>query len=323
MCLSAKNLIIATGSKEIGFPVSEEKLSYRIIYSDELFSLTRIPTRMVIVGAGVIGLEAADYFNAAGCEVTVLESAPEIAGGMDPDIAALFRKILQRKGIRIHVNSTVKNFGGKELLVDMDGEDVHITTEAVLIAVGRTPVVEGYGLEKSDINYNQDGIFIDESCRTNKLNVFACGDVTGKFMLAHTAYEQARIAIDNIMGKEAYINYHLIPKVYYTSPEVITIGLSEKECVAGDIPYITRELPLTYSGKYFAEHKKDGAKAKMVIDSLSKTVIGFSMIGDGASEIALAVELMIANKLSIEDIGKLVFPHPTVGEIIHELAAMG
>ncbi len=322
LSLSAKNLIIAAGSHEIRFPVDDEKTDYNIIYSDELFSMTDIPKRMVILGAGVIGLEAADYFNAIGCEIIVLEAASEIGGGMDSDIAASFRKILQRKGIHIHLNATVKKYGAKELVVDIDGENVHITTESVLIAVGRTPIVEGYGLEKCDVAFDQTGIIIDEACRTNKHNIYACGDVTGKCMLAHTAYEQARIAVDSIMGKEAHIDYNLIPKVYYTSPEVMTVGLSEKECMAGDISYMTKELPLTYSGKYFAEHKKDGAKAKMVIDSSTKTLIGFSMIGDGASEIALAVEVMIANKLTMEDIRKLIFPHPTVGEIIHELAAM-
>lgn len=181
--------------------------------------MTSIPSKIVIVGAGVVGLEAADYFHAVGCEVTVLEKAPEIGGDMDADIAVSFRKILQRKGIAIHVNSTVKHYGERELLVDMDGEIVHMTTEAVLIAVGRTPAVEGYGVEKCNIDYNQSGIIIDERRRTNRNNIFACGDVTGKFMLAHTAYEQARVAVDNIMGEESYIDYTLIPKVYYTSPK--------------------------------------------------------------------------------------------------------
>ena len=318
--VSARYLIVAVGSQEIRLTFAHKELSYSVIYSDEMLSLQYIPNKMVIVGAGVIGLEAADYFNAVGCEVTLIDSAAEIGSGLDMDIANLLRKILEQRGIKIHTNAKVKEFRENDICIEKNGESFNISTETVLIAVGRIPFVEGLGLEENDINYDKNGIIIDDVCRTNKCNVFACGDVTGKVLLAHTAYEQARIAVDNIRGMKVCMNYMLLPRIIYTSPEVMEIGLSEKECIEKNISYIVRELPMTYSGKYYVEHKKDGAKAKILVDASTRAVVGFSMIGDCASEIALAVEMMVANKTKIEDVAKLIFPHPTVGEILHELA---
>lgn len=318
--VSARYLIVAVGSQEIRLPFAHKELSYSVIYSDEMLSLQYIPNKVVIVGAGVIGLEAASYFNAVGCEVTLIDSAAEIGSGLDTEIANSLRKILEQKGIKIHTNAKVKEFRENDICIEKNGESFNISTETVLIAVGRIPFVEGLGLEENDIYYDKNGIVIDDVCRTNKCNVFACGDVTGKVLLAHTAYEQARIAVENIRGIKVSMNYMLLPRIIYTSPEVMEVGLSEKECIEKNISYIVGELPMTYSGKYYVEHKKDGAKAKILVDASTKAVIGFSMIGDGASEIALAVEMMVANKTKIEDVTKLIFPHPTVGEILRELA---
>ena len=320
--LIAKSLIIATGSQPVKLPTVHRKIKYQVFYSDEIFQLTNIPHKMVIVGAGAIGLEVACYFNAAGCEVDVIDAAGEIGSGIAADIASVYRKMLERKGIKIYTSSRVKEFCDEEIVIERDGVSIGLRAEGVLIAAGRIPVVQGFGLEESGVAYDKEGIFIDSTCRTNKKNVFACGDVTGKYMLAHTAYEQARVAIDNLTGVEAYINYDIVPQIIYTSPEVMMVGLSESECIARNIQYITKEIPLTYSGKYFIEHKNDGAKAKIMVDAQYKTIIGFTMIGDGASEIALSVEMMIANKMHIKDIAGLIFPHPTVGEIVRELARL-
>ncbi len=317
--LTAGALIIATGSKPMQFPIVRQKVKYKVLYSDEIFQLTSIPHKMVIVGAGAIGLEVACYFNAAGCEIDVIDSAAEIGGRIDTDIAITYRRMLERKGIKIYTNSKIENFGEEEIVIKTDGGSITLWGEVVLIATGRMPIIRGIGLEESGVLYGEKGIFIDNACRTNKNNVYACGDVTGKCMLAHVAYKQARVAVDNLTGRKAYINYDIVPQIIYTSPEVIMVGLSEKDCIAGNIQYIMKEMPLTYSGKYFIEHKNDGAKAKILVHAQFKTIIGFAMIGNGASEIALAVEMMIANKMKIEDIADMIFPHPTVGEIVREL----
>ncbi len=322
LLLTAKDLIIATGSQSRKIFHANQGVGYQIIYDNQLFQLTSIPHKILIVGAGAVGLEAACYFNAVGCEVIVMDEADQIGGRLDTGIAEVYRKILEHKGIRIYTESRVRKFDTEEILVEIRGQEVSLKTEVVLIAVGRIPVIQGFGLEESGINYNKEGIVIDNACRTNKRNVYACGDVTGQCMLAHVAYEQARVAVSNLIGEKADMNYDIIPRIIYSEPEVMTVGLSEDECVARNIQYITKELPLTYSGKYFIEHKNDGARAKMIVETQLYTVIGFSMIGDGASEIALAVEMMIANQMRIEDVSNLVFPHPTVGEIMRELTRL-
>jgi len=318
--IKAKYLILATGSQEVRIPINNNNLKYPVIYSNDMFNIQNIPKKMVIIGSGVIGLEAACYFNAAGCEITMLDASNKIGGELDNSISTALQKIMERKGVSIYTNIIVKEFCETAILIEEDGQERSLPTECVLIAIGRTPCVEGLGLKECNIRYTKDGICIDSNCRTNQYNVFACGDVTGKVMLAHTAYAQARIIIHNLTGYETHIDYSLIPKIIYTSPEVITIGLTEEGCIANNIPYMARELPMTYTGKYFVEHKKDGAKAKIIINPVSRTIIGFSMIGNGSAEIALTLELLMAGKMSIDDIANLIFPHPTVGEIIHELA---
>lgn len=318
--LTAKYLIIATGSQAVKLSQRQQISGYQIIYSDEIFRLTSIPHKMVIVGAGSVGLEAACYFNAAGCEVVVIESASEIGGRLDADIARLYRKILEREGIKVYTCSSVKEFYEEKILIRTKERDIHIRAEVVLIAIGRIPAVQGLGLEECGVEYDKGGICIDSTCRTNRQNVFACGDVTGKCLLAHAAYEQARIIVENLTGRKVYMNYDIIPKIIYTWPEVVMIGFSEQECIEKNIQYIAKKLPLTYSGKYFIEHGNDGSAAKMIIDKKSRTLIGFAMIGDGAAEMAVAVEMMMTNRMRVESVAELIFPHPTVGEILRELA---
>ena len=318
--MTANALIIATGSHAAKVPHAHSRTGYQVIYSDELFQLTSIPHQMVIIGAGAVGLEAASYFYTVGCEVTIVDIKDEIGGRLDRDIAGAYRKILEHKGIQIYTGSSVKQFCEDEILIERRGEEISLKTELVVIAVGRVPAVQGLGLEECGVDYDETGICIDSACRTNKRNVYACGDVTGKCMLAHAAYEQARVAVDNLTGNGAGMDYDTIPQIIYTRPEVTMVGLSEEECIARNIQCITKVLPLTYSGRYYIEHKNDGAKAKIIVDARTKTIIGFAMVGDGASEIALAAEMMIVKKMRIEDVAALVFPHPTVGEILRELA---
>ena len=194
-----------------------------------------------------------------------------------------------------------------------------IQTEYLFISVGRKPNIESRIINEINICFDENGIKIDDKCRTTDGNIFACGDVTGKLMLAHTAYHQAKIIADTISGIENSTNYKIIPRVIYTNPEVLSVGMTEQECKDAGIEFQSRSLPMTFSGKYFADYGKDGAKAKMIIDK-NRHVIGFHMIGNNSSEISLAVEMMIAYEMKIEDICDLVYAHPSYAEIIGDLA---
>ena len=317
--IECDQLVIATGSEERLFDVPADT-TYRVLTSKDMLELEELPTEIDIIGAGAIGLEAASYFADAGCKVTVIEGLDHVGGHVDLEIASAMQRILSKKGIKVLTSTFVKSFEADRVVYEKNGVTSERTTGCVLLAVGRKPHFDEASLGLLGVDYGPRGIVIDESCRTSVANVYAIGDVTGKLMLAHTAYQQAKVVADTICGKSVSpIDYELIPRIIYTNPEVLAIGLSEEDCKAADIDYVAKSLPMTYSGKYFAENGRDGAKAKMLIDT-ERRVIGFHMIGNASSELALAVEVIMAQEMPIEQVLDLSFPHPTYGEIICNLA---
>lgn len=316
--IEGRNLVIATGSDERRLTIPSDT-EYKVIYSKEMLEIGSLPKEIDIIGAGAIGLEAASYFVDAGCIVNVFETFSKIGGHIDSDISDALKRILAIKGISIYTDTMISKFDKNNIMFDHEGEKIIRYPECVLIAVGRSPKIDRESLDFFDVKYSDRGIDIDESCRTNVRNVYACGDVTGKLMLAHTAYQQAKVIADVISGIDSKINYDVIPRVIYSNPEVLSVGKSGDDCEVEK--YSSRSIPMTYSGKYFAENGKDGAKAKMVLDE-NNCIVGFHMIGNGASEISLAAELMISQKMKVEDIENLVYAHPTYGEIIGDLAGL-
>lgn len=316
----SSKIIIATGSDEIILPNFQKEVPYKIIGSREMLELAELPHSIDIVGGGVIGLEAACYFADAGCEVTVIEAADHIGGHIDNEIAVALKKILERKGIQIITNTHMVDCELDGILYK-GGQCIKRTPQYIMHAIGRRPRLDKEILDCLDVKYDVAGILIDDACRTSNPNVYACGDVTGKLMLAHTAYRQAKVIANTIKGEKSNIDYQSIPRIIYTNPEVLSLGCSEEDCQTQNIEYQAKSLPMTYSGKYFAENGKDGAKAKLIVDK-DKKIIGFHMIGNGSSEISLAAEIMIAHKMTVNEIANMVFPHPTYGEIIGDLAGL-
>ncbi len=318
--LKSTRLIIATGSEEKRITVPDG-LPYRVITSKEMLELDALPEEVDIIGAGTIGLEAASYYLDAGCRVTLVEAAERIGGHIDGEMAKALARILEKRGATILTETRLERFDADGVAYRNREGEIRRNPDTVLIAVGRRPKVDRNSVERLQLRLDGDGIWIDEMCRTSHENVYACGDVTGKLMLAHTAYRQAKVIADAICGTPCAMDYSLVPRVIYTNPEVLTIGATEEDCVRDGIPYRADALPMTYSGKYFAENGKDGAKAKIIADGEDR-LIGLHVIGNGFSEFSMAAELMIANRMKIEEIGRLVFPHPTYAEIFSELTAM-
>lgn len=318
--IESKLVVIATGSNDsVSFHNLQDAAGYQILDSHGLLELTSVPGNIDIIGGGAIGLEAASFLIDSGCEVTLIEASHTIGGHIDTEIADVLKKILQKKGIKIFTDTSLLEFGRDRVTYRQGNEFIFRTPQAVLTAMGRKPNIDEGLLCSLGIKYDANGIEIDDRCRTSNPKVYACGDVTGKMMLAHVAYHQAKVIADTICGRETRTNYNVIPRVIYSNPEVMSIGVSEDDCRKQGIGYISRSLPMTYCGKYFAENGKDGAKAKMIVDS-GHHIIGFHMIGNGASEISLAAELMLLNNMTYESIGKLTIAHPTYCEILSELA---
>lgn len=303
--IKANRLIIASGSEEKRLNVPDN-VSYNVITSSEMLELSEIPEKICIIGAGAIGLEAASYFCDAGSQVSIIEATDHIGGNIDLEIAQTIQSIFEKKGIVIYTSESIKEFSQNE--IKLTSGRIIANLDTVLIAIGRTPRVDSKTCEVLDVKYGRNGIEIDQQCSTTNPKVFACGDVTGKLMLAHTAYYQARVVTDTIMGKHSEVNYSVIPRIIYSDPEVLSVGVSEGTN--------TKSLPMTYSGKYFAENGKDGARAKMIVEE--DKIVGFHMIGNGASELSLAAEMMMGK--NIDYAKNLVYAHPTYSEIIGELA---
>lgn len=317
-----KNLIIATGSEPVLPPipgVKEGLSSQSVLTNREILDLTEIPETLVVVGGGVIGLEMAGYFQTVGSKVTVVEMLDHIAGAADLEISTMLQKAFEKKGITFHLNSRVTGIGNKTVtFTAADGNEVTLAADKTLMSVGRRPVIQGFGLETLGVYTDKGRIVTDETGKTNIPGVYAVGDVNGVYMLAHAAYREAEVAVNTILGKKDRMRYEAMPSVVYTSPEMAFAGETEESCKAKGIAYEKRTLPMSYSGRFLAENNDTTGTVKILIDPVHQRIIGCHLLGSYASEIILSAGMMIETQLRIDDIKEMIFPHPTVGEIIRE-----
>jgi len=316
----AKNVIIASGSEAIipQIPGVKEGInSGRVVTSREMLDIKSIPEKLTIIGGGVIGLEMADYFNTAGAEVTVIEMLDKIAGPFDAEISGILQKELSRRGIRFMLGKRVTQITVENVVFESgDGEET-TPADIVLLSIGRRPVTEGLGLETLGIEMDRGAIITDDHMRTNVMGIYAVGDVNSKLMLAHTAYREAEVAVENILGKNDVMSYEAVPSVLYTYPEAASVGETEQTAKEKGVRFEVKKLPMAYSGRYLAETENGRGICKLLINE-KEQVIGAQLIGNYASEIILSACVMIESGLSLETFKKVVFPHPTVGEIIRE-----
>jgi dihydrolipoamide dehydrogenase len=317
----AKQLLLACGSVPVLPPIEGLKESIAngfALTNREILSLTEVPAKLSIIGGGVIGLEMAAYYSAAGSEVTVIEMLDHIAGNTDADMAKQLQNTLQNKGVKFMLSSKVTKINAGKVEYINDGKTQSVKADKVLVSIGRKPFTEGVGIENIGLHTERGAVVTDDMCRTNVAGVYAAGDINGKSMLAHTAYREAEVAINNILGKKDYINYQSIAAVIYTSPEVASVGYSEQEAKGKGFNVKSVKLPLNYSGRYVAENEGGDGFIKLVADADKNVLLGCHIIGGYASEIILSAASFIEMQTRIADIKKIVFPHPTVCEIIRE-----
>jgi dihydrolipoamide dehydrogenase len=323
--VKAKNIIIASGSKTANIPIPGVDLP-KVITSKEALDLDKLPKKLVIVGGGVIGMEFAFMFNNFGVEVSVVEFFDSVLNMLDCDVREEITDIAQERGIKIYAGAKVQeihNTQDGEYIVSFkkDEQTKYISTEMVLMAVGRTPVTEELGIEEIGIEQNEKkrGIKVNERLQTSIPNIYAIGDVTNKVQLAHVASHQGIIAVKNIMGQDCTMNYDVIPGAIFTDPEIASVGISEKAAKEKGLDVVIGKFPLAANGKALTMGEKRGF-VKLIKEKESGKIIGGSIIGPHATDLIAEVALAVQNGLTAENIIETIHAHPTTAEAIHEAA---
>jgi dihydrolipoamide dehydrogenase len=318
---TGRRLLIASGSVPIMPPlpgVKEGVDTGFVMTNREILDLEEVPNRLVIVGGGVIGLEMASYYHSAGSQVTVIEMLDHIAGPTDSEISQILLKNYEKKGIRFLLSSKVTRLEGNSVVCETNGETLVVEADKVLMSIGRRADTEGLGLDNIGVELDRGRVKVDNKCQTNIPGVYAAGDVNGVSMLAHTAYRESEVAVNNMLGRKDVMRYNAIASVIYTNPEVASVGETEQTAAAKGIEYEVAKLPMMYSGRYMAENEGGDGICKILIEKNQRTLLGVHMIGNYSSEIIYGAALMIEMEMRVDDVKELVFPHPTVSEMIRE-----
>ena len=294
------------GLQEAGFWTSREALDNK-----------EVPESLLIIGGGVIGIEFASFFNTLGCKVTVVEWLDEILPGMDKALSGLLRNELSKKGVEFHAGAKVVAVDNNRVEIEKAGEVQQLEASRILLSVGRKPVLTGFGLENLALEMNKNGLKVNEYMQTSHPNVYACGDITGFSLLAHTAVREAEVAIAHLLGKNEKMSYKAIPAVVYTNPEIAGVGQTEETLQAKGVSYTVKQLPMTYSGRFVAENEQGSGVCK-ILERQDGTLLGVHLIGNPASEIIVIAGIALEKGMKAEELKAMIFPHPTVGEIIKE-----
>ena len=313
----ANRLLICTGSEAAVPPIPGLDASV-VMTNREILQLKEVPQSLVIIGGGVIGSEFADFFNAMGTKVSVIEMLPDILTGVDEEIAAFARKEFEKRGVEYYLNAKVTRLNGKEVVFEKDGQEMSLTGEQVLLSVGRRANVAGIGLENIGVEFTPKGIKIDQNCRTNVPNVYAAGDITGFSLLAHTASREGEVAVNHMLGRKDVMRYDAIPGVVYTHPEIAGVGLTEIAAKEKGIDVEVQKLPMAYAGRFIAENEGKDGFCKVIVGKKYREILGIHMVGGACSEMIWGACGIIESQLRVQDVEEIVFPHPTVSEIIRE-----
>lgn len=319
-------LLLCTGSETFIPPIPGVDTVPYWTHRDALECKT-LPHSLVVVGGGVIGMEFAAFFCSLGVPVTVVEMMDEILGGMDRELAALLRAEYAKRGVRFLISTRVVSMEGdatgvRVAVENADGPAV-IEAERVLLSVGRRPVMQGFGLENLSLEKTERGCLrVDAHMQTSLPGVYACGDLTGQSLLAHTAVREAEVAVHHLAGQADEMSYRAIPGVVYTNPEIAGVGETEDSLQCRGVSYRAVRLPLAYSGRFVAENEGVNGVCKLLLGE-GNTVLGVHVLGNPASEIITLGGMAIQLGLTADAWARMVFPHPTVGEIFKEACAEG
>jgi dihydrolipoamide dehydrogenase len=322
--LETKNIVIATGSEPTPLPgidIDEE----HIVSSTGALSLKEVPAKLIVVGAGVIGLELGSVWRRLGADVTVVEFLDKITPTVDAEISSAFQKILKKQGMKFELGHKVtgveKLRSGLEVTIEpaKGGQARTLEADVVLVAIGRRPFTEGLGLETVGVKTDQRGFILNDHFKTNIEGVYVIGDCTTGLMLAHKAEDEGIAAAQIIAGQWGHVNYDVIPNVIYTDPEIATAGKTEEELKAEGVEYKVGKFPFMANSRARTTHETDGM-VKVLEDAATKKVVGVHMVGTGVAEMIGEVCVAMEFGASAEDIARTCHAHPTMSEAIKEAA---
>ena len=324
--LDSKNIVIATGSEVTPLPgvTIDEK---RIVSSTGALSLSAVPKSMVVIGAGVIGLELGSVWRRLGAKVSMVEFLPRILPGADGEVAKSAQRLFKRQGLDFHLGMKVTGIEKlkSKLKITMEpapgGEAQMLEAQSVLVCIGRRPFTQGLGLEEAGVKTDARGFIETTHWQTSAPGIWAIGDCTHGPMLAHKAEEEGVACAEAIAGKAGHVDYGVIPGVVYTAPEIAWVGKTEEQLKADGVDYRKGSFPFTANARARANHETAGF-VKVLADAATDEVLGVHMIGPDVSELIAEATLAMAFRASSEDIARTCHAHPTFSEALRQ-AAMG
>lgn len=315
----SKYIIIATGSRPSELPNIKRDGNF-IWNSDDAVALKEIPKKLLIIGAGAVGLEFASIYSRLGSEVVVIEIANQILPGIDSECATVLKRALEKQNIKIFTNSKVIGYKENVFEIEIEGNVKSFEFDKVLLAVGRKPNVENLNLEKIGISLNEKGfIKVNKKLQTNVENIYAIGDVIGQPLLAHKASKEGIVAVEIIAGIESEYDVKYIPSVVYTNPELASVGLSEEEAKRKGYKIKIGKFPISANGKALSMNITDGL-AKIITNEENDEILGIHIVSPEASSLISEGTLAMESYLTSEDIALTTHPHPSISEILMEAA---
>lgn len=321
---SAENVILASGSSPIDIPVAKVDNDL-IVNSTGALEFDSVPKRLGVIGGGVIGLELGSVWSRLGSDVVVIEAMENFLAIMDQQIAKETYKILSKQGldIRLSCRVTGSETKGKKVTVtytDKDDKEQKETFDKLIVSVGRRPYTTGLLAEDSGVNLDERGfIYVNDLCATDAPGVWAVGDVVRGPMLAHKGSEEGVMVVERIAGQKTVMNYDIVPNVIYTHPEVASVGRTEEEIKADGEPYKVGTFPFAASGRALAANDTDGL-VKIIAHAETDRILGAHIVGPSAADLVQQVAIAMEFGSSAEDVGMMVFGHPTLSEAVHEAA---
>lgn len=314
----AKHIILATGSEAFVPPIPGlEESGYWT--AREALQVGELPKSLAVIGGGVIGMEFVSFFNTLGVEVTVVEMLPKILGPMDEELSTELQTAFAKRGVKFYLNTKVQSISNGVIHAEGPDGAVEIEAERILVSVGRRAIINGLGLETVGVATERGAVVVDEYMRTNVAGLYAVGDINGTSMLAHTATREGVIAVQHILGEPEAMSYKAIPGIVYTDPEIASVGKTEAELKAAGVAYQVHQVPMSLSGRFVIENEMVNGLCKLITDEQG-VLLGAHLLGNASSEILVPAIMAIDRGMTLRELSRIVFPHPTICEILRAAA---